>query len=188
MTLDQWLREATGMFPKGVQTRLAQEYRAHLEESVAAGDSRDVESLFGQPDTVRRQLKKSYAVSKQLADLNYIGERPFWFGTAMWLGILLFGLTWMSSSQALFLLAVGCAFGTSLLIATYRWTKLRRNAFRGMSTMIFFIFLNTYNCFLGEKTSILYGFYFLATGFYLIRALFKQDIRLRRTLELEGQP
>jgi hypothetical protein len=187
MTLEQWLREATGTFPAGVQKRLAQEYRAHLEESLAAGNDGDVKNLFGQPDTVRRQLEKSYVVSKRLADLDFTGDRSFWFGVAMLLGMLLFGLTWIDKLQALILLTVGCTLCASLWRVTCRWTKLRRIAFRSMYMMIIFTFLNIYSCFFGEQKNAIYGFYSLVIGFYFIWVLLKQDVRLRRTLALEGQ-
>ena len=58
MTLDQWLQEATGIFPRGVQERLAQEYTVHLKDSVAAGGSGDALELFGEPKQVEKRFQK----------------------------------------------------------------------------------------------------------------------------------
>ena len=66
MTLGQWLQEATGTFPHGVRERLAQDYKAHLDDSVASGRSGDALELFGNPQMVAKDLTRLYVTSDRL--------------------------------------------------------------------------------------------------------------------------
>ena len=85
MTLEVWLREALGSYPAGVQRRLGGEYRTHLGDSVAAGESGDPVQVPGDPRSVTQALKRSYLTRSEWA---------FWFGTGKVSGSTHFRLCW----------------------------------------------------------------------------------------------
>jgi hypothetical protein len=99
MTLDQWLQEATGIFPAGVQKRLAQEYAAHLEDSVAVGGVADPVALLGPPYDVQSTLKKSYLTSQEFGGLsnNFLNRWyvPIILASVVILGFRVLDLKWL---------------------------------------------------------------------------------------------
>jgi hypothetical protein len=136
VTLDQWLEEATGTFPCGVRERLAQEYIAHLEDSVAAGGSGEALELFGEPQRMKRSLKKLYVSQERLEQVRK-STRLEW----VFLGVASFLTLFNLNSVLKF---SGTRFFTHFLIefiliavpfllvwaSSQRWEKTRRASFR----------------------------------------------------------
>ena len=145
MTLDQWLQEATGTFPRGVRERLAQDYRTHLEESIKAGGNGDVPDLFGNPTSVRKSLKKSYLDKKQFQAIVEQKEIVYWSMTVL---LLFFQLpTAIALSLPFFWMSVLSTF--TLFLVVWRSTKKleqeRRVVLRNILGMMIMVFMMTAN-------------------------------------------
>ncbi|MGY2897030.1 hypothetical protein [Deinococcus sp. UYEF24] len=82
MTLAQWLDEATSAFPVAVQTRLAQEYRAHFEDHLDAGGVNDPVVVFGDPGKAKRAWGRVYLGRKEYLVFQSYG---FPAGIYMWM-------------------------------------------------------------------------------------------------------
>ena len=188
MTLDQWLQEATGSFPRGVRERLAQEYGAHLEDSVTAGGSGNAEDLFGKPAIVEKALNKSYIKKKDLLSLE---KQPFW-------------IIWLSLGSALLLpimslfhrLTLLSALSITIILTTFAciWyvTKnrppQRRVALRILAAYSILVLTLVEDQLFGSPSSLvtkLLGLVMLLGLFSMILGSLAKDKRIKRTLELE---
>lgn len=123
MTFEQWLDAATRGLPASARVRLEREYAAHLEDSVACGES-DTLSLLGQPEAVRQSLRRLYLSQDELAwrSSGYsigmvvnglailavfaltlwssLARRPFWTVISLpALGLVLFGLAYLLTQR-----------------------------------------------------------------------------------------
>ena len=136
MTLDQWLQEATGTFPRGVRERLAQEYGAHLEDSVATGGSEDAFELFGDPTAVRKMLGKSYVDEQRLKALRNQREGIFWLigGMVMCLHFYLF-TNRPTTTSALTVVTVVSVLMTVWFVSR-TWARLRMVSFRNIMSLM----------------------------------------------------
>lgn len=181
--LNQWLQEATGPFPPGVRARLAQEYRAHLEESEAGGGPGDPVQLFGSPLAVQRQLRRSY-----LSQATY----DFWRGPGVLAG-------WSSvigaAGSATHLPGLGWAALVIVAMLALWWlTRKIAPLGRSMLRFIFYTLIGTF----GQLLSLLLGHpappfvwwtTLLACALLpaaLVWAVPPFMVRLRRTLELQA--
>ena len=188
MTLDQWLLEAAGTFPRGVRERLAQDYRTHLEESIKAGGNGNVQDLFGNPTSVRKLLRKTYLDKKQFQAIIEQKEMIYWSMTVL---LLFFQLPIaIALSLPFFWMSVLLTF--TLLLVIWRSTKKleqeRRVMLRNILGMMIIVVIMTANQ-MGQPhisnmawLSIIFAFLSFAVSFPYIAAI---DRRLRRTLELE---
>lgn len=188
MTLDQWLQEATGTFPRGVRERLAQDYRTHLEESIEAGGNGDIPDLFGNPTSVRKSLKKSYLDKKQFQAIVEQKEMVYWFLVALSLFlqlpiaiVLSLPLFWMSILLTFTLLRV-------IWWSTKNLEQERRVVLRNILGMMIMFVMMTANQISQPHISsmawlsVIFAFLSFAVGFPYVVAI---DRSLRRTLELE---
>ena len=195
MTLDQWLQEATGTFPRGVQERLAQEYTAHLEDSVVAGGSGDALELFGESRQVEKRLQKLYCNQEQLTAVLGQKSRLFWIMLCTALGSLLFnistslfygaGRSILTTAALLYVLAV--ASQILIWICSRNWTSGFAARFRNQYSVTIFAASNTLNGLLSSSTDLQWGFALALVLFVLpVPFLLADDERVRRTLEIEA--
>jgi hypothetical protein len=186
MTLDQWLRDATGTFPAGVQKRLAQEYRAHLEESVAAGGIGDPVVLFGRPKKVRQQLKKTYLDVEgwRIA----LRARPFmtWFFPFQVLivnGISWPILIWKSPSLTTGILLL--AVWLTVLLTSRHLLLLHRINLRQNISFLCSVLFTLIISWSATKDLIWLQLFCCISALYYCFYVFIANARLRRTVELE---
>ncbi|MGY2893635.1 hypothetical protein [Deinococcus sp. UYEF24] len=188
MTLDQWLQEATGRFPRGVRERLAQEYGAHLEDSAAAGGSDDVVKLFGKPAIVEKHLSRSYVKQKQLSTLEKQPRWPFWiFSLTVFLPLimLIFHKPILSSALSLVFIFTAFAF---VLYRTRKQPDIRRANLRNSFAYLVATLSMVRDQYSRNPDSLgikILGVWMLISLCIWISGSFAQDKRLRRTLELE---
>lgn len=194
MTLDQWLQEATGTFPPGIRERLAQEYTAHVEDSVAAGGSGDALELFGKPESLKRQLKKHY-VSQERMDQVKRSERGAWLirgaSFSLFLMNLYFAIKFYGTSSFTRFLADFLLFAIPfMLILSYshRWEKTRRASFQLSALMLpgFFISFHGLVFDSPDQSYVLTG---LALSTFMIITFtytLIEDRRIERTQRIEG--
>jgi hypothetical protein len=186
VNIETWLSEATGSFPAGVQQRLAQEYRAHWEESGGGGD---VAALFGKPGVVRRRLKRLYFDAQQFQRLQ---ENPnsaaFLFVPLLIalglgrLGVGLFGID--SGFLAIVSVVVGAGLWLIIWALTRPWPAVRRDSTRIMGHMVVATAMQFPAIGWGNRiTNPALGVLLL----FAIATLFFNDAKVRRTLALEGQ-
>jgi hypothetical protein len=185
VTLQQWLQEATGIFPAGVQKRLAQEYRAHLEESVAAGGIGDPVALFGTPDKVQHQLKNSYVVISRADELKYMSGFSFWmvafFVLASTIASFVFeSPVWAKASTTGALLMV-----TAIWKYTLSWPRMRQIGFRRLFSSSVSILVLTCGAVIKEGYSKLTFVYLILVVLHHAWGELREYVRIRRTLELE---
>ena len=195
MTLDQWLQEATGTFPPGIRERLAQEYTAHLEDSVAAGGSGNALELFGEPLQVKQRLKKLYITQERLEQVkkSLKVERLFW---CMSVFLILFNLKFVIDF-------FGTRFFTRFLlefilialpfllvwVCSCRWEKTRRASFQS-STFAIALSVNTIYSLVFDSpdqsyvTTGLVVAPIMIVGFIYILI---EDKRIERTLKFQGR-
>ncbi|WP_407570194.1 hypothetical protein [Deinococcus altitudinis] len=188
MTLDQWLQEATGSFPRGVRERLAQEYGAHLEDSVAAGGSGDALELFGDSRAARKLLGKSYVDEQRLTALKNQREWIFWLigGMVICIHLYLF-LSQPTIISALTVVTVVLVLMTVWFISR-TWARPRMVFFRNtLSLMVSILAQVPYQIsqpFASHSTlavsSLAPIIYFFSIPFMIA-----DDKRIRRTLDLE---
>lgn len=183
MTFDQWLEEVTGSFPAGVRTRLAQEYRAHWEESGGG----DVVALFGPPTSVRLELLKRYTPQSLIAALDVHGG---------WLSVTLLPLAALApaalqapSEIKTIILAVTVSALAFLWTMTLRLDRPRRHAFRIVGCWMVTMILKIVALMLVVNPTVfdyLVGIpaLLLLVPLLCISPLFNAN--LRRTLALEG--
>jgi hypothetical protein len=183
MTLEQWLRQATGDFPAGVQARLAQEYRTHLDESVATGGPADPVTLFGEPGAVKKGLRRSYLTDEQWRERRVAPEPPLWL-------MLLGGLYCVSRLHLhwpLLLAVYAAVLATWHLILTrsaglpaVRRGSVRRAALVGLYLLVTVLLWRP-----GYWPDQAQALLALALLPLLVRAMRAEDVRLRRMLALE---
>ena len=188
MKLDLWLQEATEIFPQGVRERLAEEYAAHLEDSVAAGESEDALELFGDPRAAQQLLKKTYLQQGQFSSLKQRSSWAFW---------ILLGATLCTSKleSAIKLDPQSLLTVFSILMAFFliwHFTKRQQRERRVLSR--YFLAFAVYSLLFVEQrlfaraislTGVLLGGVSLAALLLSVAPALAQDKRLRRTLELE---
>ena len=195
MTLERWLQEATGTFPPGIRERLAQEYTAHLEDSVAAGGSGDALELFGEPKQVEKSLRKLYYNQKQLTAILRQEGWVFW----MMFGLISLGLL---LSIALYLpddfmrltpIIAILSYSIGLLIMGSLWlysknlsdvVKVRFRNQYSLPTLASSSLINSLA--LGDFAVRLLVAIILVTQLISIPFLIVEDRKLRRTLEVEA--
>lgn len=188
MTLGQWLQEATGTFPRGVRERLAQEYKAHLDDGVASEGSEDALELFGNPQMVAKVLTRLYVTSDRLKLLE---EMP-----RGWYRYLILVNLWApaySLSYRVSALSVSChvmemiAF-SGIMFFMVHWTKRRQVVFRnGMSMAIALAFsglLQTLQFSVNHFSGVVFLVSMPCIAFYVSEIL-KDDRRIRQTLRIE---
>jgi hypothetical protein len=194
MTLEQWLKQATGEFPVGVQARLAQEYRTHLDESVAAGGVSDPVVVFGAPGAVRSKLARTYLTRKEFDARAGGGEGVFWLTSGF--VFVIFGTHLMplvlgihSISEAL---SGVLAYGLIVLawavfwLVTQRWPQPRRSAVRTVAALPALMLLQVPSLFSRQPWELLLSLLLLGFALYTLAwQLPRDDLRLRRTLALE---
>lgn len=177
MNLNQWLSEATGSYPAGVQRRLAQEYRAHWEESGGG----DAVAVFGKPGVVRRRLKRSYFTAEEFGFVNGAGEWVFWAGVISMVACAAL----LSSTRSSIPISLPniLLFGMLLGFWAYsrHWNRTRRAHFRllgsGLAPFLFLLQDLQWSEAIGiVGAAVLLSFWLMP----------REDARLRRTLELEG--
>ncbi|WP_407538406.1 hypothetical protein Q0M94_09580 [Deinococcus radiomollis] len=188
MTLDQWLQEATGTFPRGVRERLAQEYGAHLEDSVATGGSEDAFELFGDPTAVRKMLGKSYVDEQRLKALRNQREWIFWLigGTVICFHFYLF-TSRPTITSALTIVTVVSVLMTVWFISR-TWAKPRTVPFRNMLSLMLSVLAQIPYQLSQPFASPLTLIVFLIAPvmcFCSIPLIVADDRKIRRTLELE---
>jgi hypothetical protein len=188
VTLQQWLQEATGTFPAGVQKRLAQEYRAHLEESVAAGGIGDPVVLFGEPKIIQQQLEKSYVQVGRIDELRSVTGFYFWLSMSFCLVATVFVFQFLNNNPLRTLTVT--TFTTMLLVWkwTLHWPRIKQIAFRNLiSWPLMCLFIFAFLFVMRSNLHLLYAYIVLST---LLATLggFREYARLRRTLALESQP
>ena len=186
MTLDQWLQEATGTFPRGVRKRLEKEYQTHLADSILAGGSGDAFELFGDPRKIRKSLKKLYIEEKQLRTVRKQTGLRFWVFFILAASFLFIRIkTHSGITQTLMFTFTIIAF---IYIWKYsiNWQEERQVMFRNTLSSVFFPFIS----FINMTAHMTLFSYFV--GVFLLIALgmevknsFLNDVRMRRTLELE---
>lgn len=188
--LAMWLEAATGDFSAGVRARLAQEYRAHLEESVAAGGTADPAALFGEPDAVRTALSRTYLTRTELDDRAGQGEGMYWLATGF--VFLALGTHLLPGTRSGALVYGLMALGWTLLgLVTQRWPQPRRSAVRAIAALPALFLLQVPNLvslqlWASRPWELLLGLLLLGFGLYTLAwQLPRDDARLRRTLALE---
>lgn len=185
MTLEAWLHEAIGSFPAGVQRRLRHEYLAHLEESVAAGSTGDPVALFGKPKKVQRQLGKVYVTSGRLFNINHLGEKMLWISSCIYLLLIFMLLRFSINSYDYVLAPITFSSWLALVLLTRRWQTIRRQAFRTMmSQAIYFVHI-TLIFIEGGSIKTALALFMIVSILAAVWDAFRQDARLRRTLDLE---
>ncbi len=118
MTLDQWLQEATGTFPRGVRERLAREYKAHLEDSVASGGSGDALELFGDSQMVAKELTRLYVTTARLQLLEEMpgGWYRFLILISLWAPV--YSLSYRASALNVFCLVMETVAFSGIILST----------------------------------------------------------------------
>ncbi len=188
MTLDQWLQEATGTFPRGVRERLAQEYGAHLADSIMSDGSDDAFELFGDPKAVRKILGKSYVDEQRLKALKNQREWTFWFIGGMLICIQFY----LFASQPTITSALTVATVVSVLMTVWfisrTWARPRMVFFRNTLGLMVSILaqipyqmsqpsVSHLTLVVSSLTPIMY--------FFSIPFMVADDKKIRRTLHLE---
>jgi hypothetical protein len=186
MTLQQWLQEATGDSPAGVQRRLAQEYRAHLDESVAAGGVSDPVALFGEPEVTERQLQKSYVHAGRISELKSTTDFYFWLSAVFSLCVTAFALIYMDNTP----LRIAAAVNLGVMLFIWRWTlswpRIRRATFRKLvSWPLASLFAFVLVALTGSGVHLTHAVIFISVCSATLGG-FREDARLRRTLALEA--
>lgn len=182
MTFEAWLSQATGRFPTGVQERLAQEYRAHWEESGGG----DVVALFGKPGLVRRRLRRSYFTAEEFGFVNGAGEWVFWVGAMLTVVYAVIPASSGSSASALLtnMFVFGSLFGAWAY--SRHWNRTRRANLRlGVCCMATVMSPLQYMQW-SETIGIVGGAVLMAFFLGLLWYMPREDARLKRTLALEG--
>lgn len=198
MTLERWLREASGGLPPEVTGRVRAEYAAHVAES-GVPEAEAVAAL-GSPQTVRRSLGQTYLGAERLETLREESLARGLFGL-VWLLPLLYGgyMVWdwwsweRGEGVALPWGAAGPALATllNLLVwgVTARTVPERRRLWRtqwGSLCVVSMLWINdVVDVWRGQET-VVWGVGLLGTAFLAALAVaFRDDRRLRRTLALK---
>ena len=184
MTFDAWLEEAVGSFPAGVRARLAQEYRAHWEESGGG----DAAALFGKPGVVRRRLKWVYLSSSELRPLQELNGGFHWFFTVVLCVVaVMFGVAKPGLPMFACIAAAVLAW-TAFWVIPRDWAPVRRDQFRllGNSVLVNLLQLPVGDAGRGLRYAQIGSAVAAVMLVVTIALIFMMDARLRRTLALEG--
>jgi hypothetical protein len=184
----------SGTFPAGVHKRLVQEYRAHIEESVAAGRIGDPVALFGDPKEAQRQLEASYANTGLINEVK--SQKQIWF----WLLLLYLAFSLLTtlpiqiSLLPYIALLVICVFFVIKWL-TKQWPKVQRIAFQRLVSWCLvgllpiapeFDRLSNRNLFdIRNLLDIVWTIFWIYMYSQVTLGKFRQYACLRRTLELE---
>jgi len=188
MTLDQWLQEATGTFPRGVRERLRQEYTAHLEDSVGAGGSVDAQELFGDPDKVAKDLTRLYVTSDRLKLLENMSGG--WYCFMLLISVLYspYTLTYQTSILNIFYFVTEIVLLLLIILCTSQWKRAQKTVFRHQMIMAVVLLFNSSSQTFRNPLNYIFNvaFVILILGvIWNILETFKDSRRIQRTLSIE---
>ena len=136
MTLGQWLQEATGTFPRGVRERLAQDYKAHLDDSVASGRSGDALELFGNPQMVAKDLTRLYVTSDRLKLLEEMPRGWYRYLILVSLWAPAYSLSYRASALSVSCLVMETIAFFGIMLFTVHLTKRQQVVFHNGISMV----------------------------------------------------
>lgn len=191
MTRNEWLFSATLDMPSGVKERVRAETLAHLEDAGAL-QAADVRGVLGSPQQVNRELRRLYLTADEYCRLvtepakkGTAGLDVFsllaWPGLAVW---FLFDSHAPLHGQWPFLLTfVVCS--AAMLWLTQALPVSRRRLWRNLASNVAFSMMYLT---LPEvvNTFSYMGIVLLGLLLYRLAHDFWLDVRLQRTLKLEG--